>query len=279
MSEVTNVFKRFAKKDSVAAHIEEEIVDFCDYLPNLIVVDTQNVRGISPQLINNFLDNTNNIKRDLAEHSDIKEMIELCTDSMIDNGTDGCATNTYWETKNGEKIYVVAFDEQMSDKEILYTLTHEFAHFFDGKEFKKLPLKEENESETFCDVFSALRWKKYLGNDSPFEEETSEAIILYSQPSHYTQEGIAAVEELSKTKDCSKISIKDSIKLSNKITAKHSPSEEKLNKLTKAYNYVASDYKLKGECDSITISKIYDVLEEYSKDPEVTKVGNQFLNQ
>ncbi len=255
--------KHFKRTQVISKHIEDKIIEFCDYIPNLLIVDRTRVRGISPSLINEFIDDyTGEVKEELNKDILIKGIIEDENKARDINDADGSHSKRIWG-----KYHVISFNEGSSKREVLADIAHELAHLFD----------KEN-TEVFPDIFATLIYKQCLGKKSSFKENNIDRLVLFRNPEGYTEDALEFLEvKIEEDESLLDLSLEETIKKTQELVTEYGYTKEVRNSLKEAFAPVASVFEKDNDDYAIFLETV-KVSKKHPKESLIYKTARKFLD-
>jgi len=221
------------------------------------------------------------IKAHLTVHAaDVQHLTAQALDHMRKQKTPG----TVWtDDVAGTKVNIIALSSEITlfgfehtTKEMcsLLILDHEIGHRI---------LKQHGESA--ADAFSLLRHIQRFGMDTDLPAVLADKralSLILSQGTdwdlaHYTSDTLERVFQVTQQQDISKLSLRETANLADKITQASQPSAQTVKAIHAAFYCVAKVNHEKSS-PALTLRKTIAVMRKDAFDPNITRAGKLCLN-
>ncbi|MFH1159001.1 MAG: hypothetical protein V1721_09035 [Pseudomonadota bacterium] len=216
----------------------------------------------------------------------VKKAVEQATNYMSSRHIDGIAERDYplagdfvsrialYENPDG-----ICFSRYTEEMRAISRINHEIGHLVVENGYAYVPASKHL-ADCAADAYAALRHIQQFGKETDYFEYYSfaHAAVFGNSTSHYTDDVIQRVKQLSEETDISRLSLRETAELAGKIALEYSLNEKTLKKISTAFSPVADAYKKAGGLDDTVLRKCIEVMREHKDDPDIFKAGARFLN-
>jgi len=267
---LTEIFKQSAKAYSEA---------FPSFLKKLVIVSTEEVIYVSPDMVKHFSKYPNNLEKLIkrnAKHIKENDLHAFVYPAEEMEGSKkeftslsiamGKINTPYPAEKHGQEIsHILFFD-------------HEMGHLIAGRD-KNLNF---HQGECIADAFCLMMHIKRLGNRRRIFAAVAFANashpILTGSPKHYTSQAVFAVEKLSKEIDINKLSLKDIAWYAKRIGTKYALPQKTLDKINEAYKYPRSIYN-NAETEKNYLALVMKTMLKNKHDEDIYRAGRLLISR